>query len=186
MAVKKSINSDIETLLVSNGEFEYAHLVKFERPNAPDNLQFRTNANRYAYFTDASRDISFDDASTDHDGNANGAQIYRANRVKSIGTYSETIQAKATTMNLVLGAEHLNASVSVTGTLANAGHFTYSSGFSTEEFDFVDLGFREGDLVSFTRNDGTAINDGTNSTTSAKYIITGFTNSNQKLTLART
>ena len=186
MAVKKPINTDIETLLVSNGEFEYAHLVKFERPNAPDNLQFRTNANRYAYFTDASRDISFDDASTDHDGNANGAQIYRANRVKSIGTYSETIQAKATNMNLVLGAEHLNASVSVTGTLANAGHFTYSSGFSTEEFDFVDLGFREGDLVSFTRNDGTAINDGTNSTTSAKYIITGFTNSNQKLTLART
>ena len=45
MAVKKSINSDIETLLVSNGEFEYAHLIKFERPNAPDNLQFRTNAN---------------------------------------------------------------------------------------------------------------------------------------------
>ena len=80
MAVKKSINSDIETLLVSNGEFEYAHLIKFERPNAPDNLQFRTNANRYAYFTDAARDISFDDASIDHDGNANGAQIYRANR----------------------------------------------------------------------------------------------------------
>ena len=186
MTVKKDINSDIEALLVSNGVFEYAHLIKFERPNAPDNLQFRTNANRYAYFTDASRDISFDDASTDHDGNANGAQIYRANRVKSLGSYSETIQAKATTMNLVLGAEHLNTSVSVTGTLANAGHFTYSSGFSTEEFDFVDLGFREGDLVSFTRNDGTAINDGTNSTTSAKYIITGFTNSNQKLTLART
>jgi len=186
MAVKKSINSDIETLLVSNGEFEYAHLIKFERPNAPDNLQFRTNANRYAYFTDAARDISFDDASIDQDGNANGAQIYRANRVKSLGAYSETIQAKATSMNLVLGAEHLNASVSVTGTLANAGHFTYSSGFSSEEFDFVELGFREGDLVSFRRNDGTAINDGTNSTTSAKYIITGFTNSNQKLTLART
>tara|TARA_Y100000004_G_scaffold195315_1_gene261997 strand:- start:334 stop:6702 length:6369 start_codon:yes stop_codon:yes gene_type:complete len=186
MTVKKDINSDIEALLVSNGVFEYAHLIKFERPNAPDNLQFRTNANRYAYFTDASRDISFDDGSTDHDGNANGAQIYRANRVKSLGSYSETIQAKSTSMNLVLGAEHLNTSVSVTGTLANAGTFAYSSGFSTEEFDFVELGFREGDLVSFTRNDGTAINDGTNSTTSAKYIITGFTNSNQNLTLART
>ena len=186
MPVKKDINSDIEALLVSNGVFEYAHLIKFERPNAPDNLKFRTNANRYAYFTDASRDLLFDDATTDQDGNANGAQIYRANRVKSVGSYSETIQAKATSMNLVLGAEHLNTSVSVTGTLANAGHFTYSSGFSSEEFDFVELGFREGDLVSFTRNDGTAINDGNNSTASPKYIITGFTNSNQKITLART
>ena len=106
MSIKKDINTDIETVLVSNTPFEYAHLIKFERPNKPDNLGFRTNANRYAYFTDASRDISFDDASTDQDGNANGAQIYRANRVKSLGSYSETIQAKSTTMNLVLGAEH--------------------------------------------------------------------------------
>ena len=97
MSVKKSINSDIETVLVSNAPFEYAHLIKFERPNAPDSLKFRTNANRYAYFTDASRDISFDDGSSDHDGNANGSQIYRANRVKSVGSYSETILAKAST-----------------------------------------------------------------------------------------
>ena len=67
MSVKKDINTDIETVLVSNTPFEYAHLIKFERPSAPDNLGFRTNANRYAYFTDASRDISFDDASTDQD-----------------------------------------------------------------------------------------------------------------------
>ena len=186
MSVKKSINSDIETVLVSNAPFEYAHLIKFERPNAPDSLKFRTNANRYAYFTDASRDISFDDGSSDHDGNANGSQIYRANRVKSVGSYSETILAKASTTTLTLGAEQINTSVSVTGTLATAGNFTYSSGFTTEVFDFVEQGFREGDLVSFTRNDGVSISDGTNTTTSAKYLITGFSNSNQTIALART
>ena len=186
MSIKKSINSDIETVLVSNAPFEYAHLVKFERPNAPDSLKFRTNANRYAYFTDASRDISFDDGSSDHDGNANGSQIYRANRVKSVGSYSETILAKASTTTLTLGAEQINTSVSVTGTLATAGNFTYSSGFTTEVFDFVEQGFREGDLVSFTRNDGVSISDGTNTTTSAKYLITGFSNSNQTIALART
>ena len=186
MSIKKDINTDIETVLVSNTPFEYAHLIKFERPNAPDNLGFRTNANRYAYFTDASRDISFDDGSTDQDGNANGAQIYRANRVKSIGSYSETIQAKSTTMNLVLGAEHLNSSVSITAQFSTSGTFAYQSGFTTEVFDFVEQGFREGDLVSISRNSGSVITDGTNSTASAKYIITGFSNSNQTLTLART
>ena len=186
MSVKKDINTDIETLLVSNAPFEYAHLIKFERPNAPDSIGFRTNANRYAYLTDASRDISFDDASTDQDGNANGAQIYRANRVKSVGSYSETIQAKSTSLNLVLGAEHLNTSVSITAQFSTNGTFAYQSGFTTEVFDFVEQGFREGDLVSISRNSGTVITDGTNTTASAKYIITGFSNSNQTLTLART
>jgi hypothetical protein len=186
MSIKKDINTDIETLLVSNASFEYAHLIKFERPNAPDSIGFRTNANRYAYLTDASRDISFDDGSTDQDGNSNGAQIYRANRVKSIGSYSETIQAKSTSLSLVLGAEHLNTSVSITAQFSTNGTFAYQSGFTTEVFDFVEQGFREGDLVSISRNSGTVITDGTNTTASAKYIITGFSNSNQTLTLART
>ena len=186
MSVKKDINTDIETLLVSNAPFEYAHLIKFERPNAPDNLQFRTNANRYAYLTDASRDISFNDGSTDQDGNANGSQIYRANRIKAVGSYSETTQAKATNMSLVLGAENINTTVSVTGTLSSAGSFSYTSGFTTEVFDFVEQGFREGDLISISRNDGSAIGDGTNTTLSAKYIIAGFSNSNQTISLSKT
>ena len=186
MSVKKDINTDIETLLVSNAPFEYAHLIKFERPNAPDNLKFRTNANRYAYLTDASRDISFNDGSIDHDGSANGSQIYRANRIKAVGSYSETTQAKATSMSLILGAENINTSVSVTGTLSSAGSFSYTSGFTTEVFDFVEQGFREGDLISISRNDGSAIGDGTNTTLSAKYIIAGFSNSNQTISLSRT
>jgi hypothetical protein len=66
---KRSVPTAIEEILVSNEPFEYAHLIKFERPFAkdPGSADFRTNANRYAYFTDASRDISFNDASTNQD-----------------------------------------------------------------------------------------------------------------------
>ena len=113
-------------------------------------------------------------------------QIYRANRIKSVGSYSETTAAKATSMNLILGAENLNTTVSITAQFSTSGTFAYQSGFTTEVFDFVEQGFREGDLVSISRNDGTAISDGTNSTASAKYIITGFSNSNQTIALART
>ena len=84
---KRNVPTAIEEVLVSNQPFEYAHLIKFERPfkkNAYED-NFRTNANRYAYFTDASRDISFNDGSIDHDGNANGSQVYRANRVRQVG-----------------------------------------------------------------------------------------------------
>ena len=46
---KRSINTSIEELLVSNDPFDYAHLIKFERPFAADtDGKFRTNANRYA------------------------------------------------------------------------------------------------------------------------------------------
>ena len=89
-------------------------------------------------------------------------------------------------MSLILGAENINTSVSVTGTLSSAGSFSYTSGFTTEVFDFVEQGFREGDLISISRNDGSAIGDGTNTTLSAKYIIAGFSNSNQTISLSRT
>ena len=117
---KRSINTSIEEVLVSNESFEYAHLIKFERPfkKDPDSPDFRTNANRYAYFTDASRDISFNDASTDHDGNSNGSQVYRANRVKSIGSYSETTSPRATNMALTISGDHLGTSLSVTGAVS--------------------------------------------------------------------
>ena len=133
---KRSINTSIEEVLVSNSEFEYAHLIKFERPfpietdaNGVKQMRtFRTNANRYAYFTDASRDISFNDQSTDHDDQANGSQIYRANRVKSIGSYSETTSPRATNMALTLSGEHLGTSLSITGDFGSAA-FTVATTF---------------------------------------------------------
>ena len=188
---KRSINTSIEEVLVSNSEFEYAHLIKFERPfpietdaNGVKQMStFRTNANRYAYFTDASRDISFNDQSTDHEDQSNGSQIYRANRVKSIGSYSETTSPRATNMALTLSGDHLGTSLSITGDFGSAA-FTVATTFHDDRdaTDLVDFGFREGDKVKITKNSGN-FSTGVPSVT---YIITGFASDNRKMTFATT
>ena len=188
---KRSINTSIEELLVSNEPFEYAHLIKFERPFPLEkdtngnyaSSEFRTNANRYAYFTDASRDISFNDSSTDHDGNGNGSQIYRANRLNSIGSYSETTAPRATNMKLSLSGNHLGTSSSFTGDFSSAA-FTVDAQVHDDRdtTDLLDFGFREGDKVKITKNSGN-FSTGVNSVT---YIITGFTTSNRQMTFTTT
>ena len=180
---KRSINTSIEELLVSNDSFDYAHLIKFERPFAADtDGKFRTNANRYAYFTDASRDISYNDTTSDQDGNSNGAQIYRANRVLSVGSYSETTSPRATNMSLVLSGDHLGTSVSVTGDFSSGSFALDTTFYEGDTIDLVEEGFREGDKIKFTKNSG---NFSTGSS-SVEYIITGFSNSNRTLALTTT
>ena len=183
---KRSVPTAIEELLVSNSEFEYAHLIKFERPFAkdPKTGNFRTNANRYAYFTDASRDISFNDQSTDQDSQGNGSQIYRANRIKSIGSYSETTSPRATNMTLTLSGDHLGTSVSLTGDFGSAA-FTVATTFHDDRdaTDLVDFGFREGDKVKITKSDGGNFSTGVPSVT---YVITGFASDNRKMTFTTT
>ena len=102
---KKNISTGLETALVANEPFEYAHLVKFERPFAPNKGNFRTDKNRYVYITDAQRDITYD-------GN-----IYRAHGVLNVGAYSETTQARATNMTLSLSGEQIGTQLNSTGTL---------------------------------------------------------------------
>ena len=92
---ERNINANIKTALVSNDDFVYAHLVKFERPFDPKDGEFRTDTNRYAYYTDGATDIVY------------GGNTYRANRILSLGTYSETVQARATAMKLTLAGENI-------------------------------------------------------------------------------
>jgi hypothetical protein len=181
---KKVLNTDIEEILVSNSPFEYAHLVKFERPFKEDSTtsEFRTNANRYAYYTDGPRDISFNDGSFDHDGNSNGAQIYRANRILSLGSYSETTTPRATNMSLTLSGEHLGTSIVLQGTFTNATFTATTELYKGEPLDFVELGFREGDEIKFTKSSGN-FSTGVSTLT---YIITGFTTDNSVITLDTT
>ena len=144
---ERAINSSIKTALVSNDEFIYAHLVKFERPFNPVNKEFRTDKNRYAYYTDGATDIVFD------------GDTYRANRLVSVGTYSETTQARATSMSIVLAAEDLGAKATTTGAItlsdsnnnaSTVGTFTPASTvLNGELLDFVELGFKEGDEIQF-------------------------------------
>ena len=59
MAERNIDNSALRTALINGDPFEYAHLVKFERPFASNNGDFRTNPTRYVYLTDGQRDITF-------------------------------------------------------------------------------------------------------------------------------
>ena len=198
---KRTVPTAIEEILVSNEPFEYAHLIKFERPfkKDPNSPDFRTNANRYAYFTDASRDISFNDLSTDQDDIANGSQIYRANRVGQVGQYSETTSPRATNVGLTLSGEHIGTSVSVTGDFSSSAFTLDTEFYKGGIIDLVEEGFREGDKIKITKNSGnfTGVNkdipQGTDPETyvstaqnEVTYIITGFSNNNRTLALTTT
>jgi hypothetical protein len=180
---KRSINSNIETALINNEPFEYAHLIKFERPFAPDSDgKYRTNANRYVYLTDGSRDFSFDDGSVDHDGNSNGSQIYRANRIEAIGSYSETITARATSMSLTLSAESLGIASSVSGSFSSNTFTVSTSVLNGNVVDLVEEGFREGDKIKITKNSGN-FSTGNSSET---FVISAFGDANKTITLLTT
>ena len=169
MSTEKTINSTIRTNLLNNEDFLYAHLVKFERPftKAADG-NYPTDASRYAYYTDGSHDITYDD------GSGNGAQVYRANRILSVGNYSETTQARASQMSLTLAGEDLKPSISLAGSISTSGVFTPTSTvYEGTPLDFVERGFKEGDEISFTY-----------SSTTLTYRISSFATNNTILNLA--
>ena len=168
MAERNISNSALRTALINGDPFEYAHLVKFERPFASKNGDFRTNANRYVYLTDGQRDITFD-------GNT-----YRASGLITVGSYAETTQAKATNMSLTLPGEFLGTKFSFTGNFASSGKIR---GRDADNIDFFEEGFREGDKVRLTRTNGTDFSDGDNQ---KDFIITGFELANERIVLART
>ena len=173
MATERDINSTIRSLLLNNEAFEYAHLIKFERPQLPGaNNIFSTNANRFSYITDASRDISFNDGSTNDVGSANGSQIYRANKLLNISGYKESVQAKADTMTLTLASEVLGTTVSANLTFASNTITTNTVGV-----DFVEEGLKEGDKIKLEANDGSGSNH------NKHFLITGFSNSNQSIAI---
>ena len=170
---KRDIPTNVENLLINNEPFEYAHLVKFERPFNPKDGEFRTGANRYVYLTDGARDISYD-------GN-----IYRAHRLQSVGNYSETTVARATNMSLILSGEDLGLSYTFKGSQTGATLSAATTGLydGSEEVDFVEVGFREGDKVKIVRTNGQNYSNGDSHRI---FIISSFSNNNQAITLAVT
>ena len=82
---ERTVGTNTRKKLINNEPFTYAHLVKFERPSATlRNGTFSTDAKRYAYFTDATHNISFADLSNDTLGNNNGTQTYIANKLLDV------------------------------------------------------------------------------------------------------
>ena len=147
MAERDINNSTLRTALINGEPFEYAHLIKFERPFIPFKGDHRTNANRYVYLTDGQRDLAYD------------GDTYRASGIMTVGGYSETTQAKATNMSLTLPGEFLGTKFSFTGNFVSAGKIR---ALDSDNIDFFEEGFREGDKVRLTKTNGTDFSDGDN------------------------
>ena len=138
-------NTSLRDSLLEGTPFVYAHLVKFEKPIKTNSGKSARKETDYVYITDGSFDIAFDDGSSDVDGNANGTQIYSANKLLSVGGVSETIEARATSMNLQVSA------VALSTTSETFSSFTVTSNsLQGSTHDLVEKGFREGDTVEIT------------------------------------
>ena len=167
---ERSVGTNTRKKIINNEPFAYAHLVKFERPSTTlRNGKFSTDAKRYAYFTDSAHNLDFDDQSNNTAGNNNGTQTYIAGKLLEVGTYSETIEAKASGMTITVAAESLNNAITSTGISMTSSTITVPAGI-----DLVREGFREGDKIF--------ISGGTNS---GKYVnITGIKTNNTVLTIS--
>lgn len=149
MQTERPIDPNIKNMLLANTPFQYAHLVKFERPSRPDNSsgQVSTASNRYTYITDASRDVDFNDGSTDQLGNANGTQTYIANKVIKVSSVSEDTAAKASSYTLTLDGNGLGALLTSNATITvvttnQVWDISWPVGTHLTKY-----GFREGDKV---------------------------------------
>lgn len=139
-------NPALEAHLLAREEFQYAHLIKFERPQRTDSGKASTSWERYTYITDAAIPLVFDDGSTDLLGNPNGPQTYIANKVLSVGDITEDVQAKASSSTLQLDGNGIGAYAfnNVNITIPSTGFFDIDW---PDSVDLLEAGFREGDKV---------------------------------------
>jgi len=161
----RNLNPTLTASLLENDEFVYAHLVKFEKPLKTLTGGSSQRANDYAYITDGSHDIAFDDGSKTTDGNSNGIQTYLAGKLLQVGTINETIEARASSINLLVSATSLNTVSSVIFTTTNSTIIT--------NLDLVKEGFSEGDVIRVSATGGN--NDG------IKVRIDAFANNNKTI-----
>lgn len=151
MTLERSVHPALRTMLMANEPFEYAHLIKFERPSRPDSRtgKVSTAGVRYTYLTDASRDIIYDDGSRDNNNVLNGPQTYIANKVLRVSEVSESIEAKASNFTVTVDGNGLGAELGaqpMTVTSVSAGIWDIQ--VLNTNVDPVYEGFREGDKVN--------------------------------------
>ncbi len=160
-----SADNDIKASLLTNESFVYAHLVKIEKAVKTTTGNNSRKASDYAYITDSGFDIAFNDGSTDSEGNANGTRVYIANKLINTGSISETIEARASSINIQLSAAALNTQVTF--------DFTTTTSTIASDVDLVEAGFAEGDKVKLEVTSGATTNN------NDYYIISSFTNDNK-------
>lgn len=146
---ERTLDANLRTMLVDNSPFQYAYLVKFERPSRPDeNGKTSTSRERYTYITNASRDVNFDDGSTNLNGVPNGNQVYLANKLLSVSSISEHTEAKATSVTVTLDGNGIGAYAGANGVvIASAGTGIWDLTWPSS-VDLIYNGFREGDKVA--------------------------------------
>ena len=149
---ERTMNATLRSMLINNEEFNYAHLIKFERPSLPDAATGKssTSAVRYTYITDGSINVSFDDGSTDLNGTSNGTQVYKANKVLKVSSITEETEAKASTFNIELDGTALGASVSNASIVTSVVSTGVYDVVLPATVDLVEEGFREGDKITIT------------------------------------
>jgi hypothetical protein len=151
---QRPVDPELETLLMDNEPYKYAHLVKFERPSRPDSRTglVSTAEQRYAYFTDASVNIKFNDGTTDLNGVPNGTQVYLANKLYTVGAIQEQTKATAAQTSISLDGNALGAQISGLATITSqivGGLQYFDIQFSTlTAEDLLAEGFREGDKIT--------------------------------------
>lgn len=157
----RSINPTLKTFLADNKPYIIAHLVKFERPAVGTAVSgaIAEKSTDYVYLTDAGRDIQFDDGSfskqqqyqkdkDDFQGvsvttaTPNGLQTYRANKLTSVGTINEGIEAKASNLGLKIDASALDLDLYATA--------TFSGSEISLNVDISEYGIKEGDKIRVT------------------------------------
>lgn len=154
---KLDSNPTLALHLDENRPFTYAHLLKFERPTkewVPTNSGIikSTKYTKYAYLTDASYTIGFDDGSTYTDTDvspiqenvSNGFQTYHRNKLISVSSIQESAENKVSSLNIELDANALDAALySQDLTFSVSGN----DFLITASESFSDAGFSEGDLI---------------------------------------
>lgn len=157
---ERPVDPELKTLLVDNKPFQYAHLIKFERPSRPDSItgKVSTNRVRYTYLTDASRNVTFDDGSVDLNGISNGPQVYLANKLLSVGAINEQTKAATSTTSIVLDGNAIGARLEDTFNISSvsSGVWDISSSFISTN-DYLAQGFREGDKVTLVYTVGSTV-----------------------------
>ena len=150
---ERALNATLKTSLINEDPFLYAHLIKFERAVSTEESKPSKNARDYVYISDASYDIIFDDESKNVQGVANGAQIYRANRVGKISTIAETTEAKANSLNLEINSTLLGATspaaadIAITYAGTSIGSTVTLNITGTEMEGWAESGFLIGDKI---------------------------------------
>jgi hypothetical protein len=150
MLTERPLHVDLKDMLLNNEPFSYAHLIKFERPSRPNaEGRISTSKERYVYLTDASRDVDFNDGSTNLLGVANGVQTYIANKVLNVSSVTEQTQAKASNYNITLDGNSLGSEMTEIVTITSAGTNLWNIAWP-QVIDLLNSGFREGDKITLS------------------------------------